>query len=74
MRIVRILSLSSAAVLVASTSGTATAQPADHPLARDRTGLTWTTPFTAARERAQREHRLLMIKPVAFGTTPDGGW
>ncbi len=45
-----------------------------NPLALDRTGLVWTLPFEAARERSEAEKRLLMIKPVAFGTTPDGGW
>ena len=37
-------------------------------------GIDWVLPFEAARERAKEENRLLMIKPVAFGTTPDGGW
>ena len=47
---------------------------ARHPLTRDRTGLTWVLPFEAAREAARERGRLLLIKPVAFGTTPDGGW
>lgn len=45
-----------------------------HPLGRDRTGLAWVLPFEKARAKAAAENRLLMIKPVAFGTTPDGGW
>ena len=51
------------------------AQGADeHPLSLDRTRLEWVLPFETARTRAKEEARLLMIKPVAFGTTPDGGW
>ncbi len=46
----------------------------ENPLTLDRTGLVWTLPFEEARERSEAEQRLLMIKPVAFGTTPDGGW
>ena len=46
----------------------------ENPLALDRTGLVWTLPFEQALERSEAEQRLLMIKPVAFGTTPDGGW
>ena len=45
-----------------------------HPLAHDKTGLNWTMPFKAAEAKAASEKRLLMIKPVAFGTSPDGGW
>jgi len=46
----------------------------DHPLALDRTGIEWTVPFDAARERGEQTRRLLLVKPVAFGTTPDGCW
>lgn len=46
----------------------------DHPLSKDRTGLQWQLPFSAAKAKAGNEKRLLMIKPVAFGTTADGGW
>ncbi len=46
----------------------------DHPLSKDKTGLHWVLPFAKAAETAQSKSRLLMIKPVAFGTTPDGGW
>ncbi len=46
----------------------------DHPLSKDRTGVAWVLPFRAARDKAKASHRLLLIKPVAFGTTPDGGW
>ena len=40
----------------------------------DRTGIRWSLPFTAAQERATAEHRLLLIKPIAFGTEKSGGW
>ncbi len=45
-----------------------------HPLSLDRTGLQWVLPFEAARKKATDQSRLLMIKPVAFGTSPEGGW
>ena len=40
----------------------------------DKTGMAWVHPFNEALEAAKTRGRLLMIKPVAFGTTPDGGW
>lgn len=43
-------------------------------LDRDKTGMPWVHPFKHALAKAKAEGRLLMIKPVAFGTTPDGGW
>ena len=46
----------------------------DHPLNKDRTGMPWVLPFEKAREEARARKRLLLIKPVAFGTTRDGGW
>ena len=46
----------------------------DHPLKKDRTGMEWVLPFSKARQQAAELKRILMIKPVAFGTTPDGGW
>ena len=42
--------------------------------ALDRTGVEWVFPFQKARETARERKRLLAVKPVAFGTTPDGGW
>ena len=45
-----------------------------HPLSKDKTGLLWVLPFERAREQAKAHKRVLLIKPVAFGTTPDGGW
>ncbi len=50
------------------------ATDADHPLTKDRTGIRWVLPFTAARAKAERDARLLLIKPVAFGTSKSGGW
>jgi hypothetical protein len=45
-----------------------------HPLTKDRTGMQWVLPFAKAVQQAAETKRILMIKPVAFGTTPDGGW
>ncbi len=47
---------------------------AQHPLQLDKTGMRWVLPFTRARQVAAERKRLLMIKPVAFGTSPDGAW
>ncbi len=41
---------------------------------RDCTGIEWTLPFKAALERAKADNRLLLIKPIAFGTEKSGGW
>ena len=46
----------------------------DHPMRHDRTGIEWEVPFAAARAMAEEENRLLVIKPVAFGTTASGCW
>ena len=45
-----------------------------HPLNKDKTGMKWVLPFPKAQETAKQQGRLLMIKPVAFGTSADGGW
>jgi hypothetical protein len=45
-----------------------------HPLLKDKTGVRWVLPFKQAQATAKEQKRLLFIKPVAFGTTPDGGW
>ena len=50
------------------------AAPVEHPLAKDKTGVHWMLPFAEANKKAESEKRLLLIKPVAFGTTADGGW
>lgn len=36
--------------------------------------MKWVLPFKQARAAAAERGRLLLIKPVAFGTSPDGGW
>ena len=36
----------------------------DHPLAKDRTGLSWVLPFTTALALASASKRLLLITPV----------
>jgi len=47
----------------------------DEPLIEtDRTGVEWEPDFEQALETASEDVRLLMIKPVAFGTSPDGSW
>ena len=48
--------------------------PEPHPLQLDRTGLEWVLPFAEARYAAERRGRLLLVKPVAFGTSKEGGW
>lgn len=45
-----------------------------HPLAHDKTGVAWVYPFATAKKRAAENSRLLVIKPIAFGTRPDGAW
>ncbi|MHC4958459.1 MAG: hypothetical protein ACYTGN_08780 [Planctomycetota bacterium] len=45
-----------------------------NPLVLDKTGLKWVVPFKVAEKKAQEDARLLLIKPVAFGTSSDGGW
>ena len=54
----------------------ARAQDADSklPFAPDQTGLNWVLPFKKALATAKQEKRLLVIKPIAFGTAKDGGW
>lgn len=46
----------------------------DHPIQRDRTGVRWAFPFQKAQGEAKQRNRLLMVKPVAFGTTKSGCW
>jgi hypothetical protein len=41
---------------------------------RDETGIEWVLPYEQAAEQAKRLGRLLLIKPIAFGTAKDGGW
>jgi len=42
--------------------------------APDHTGIHWVLPFPKAQQQAQQDGRLLLIKPIAFGTTKEGGW
>ncbi len=44
------------------------------PFAPDQTGLDWVLPFKKALAVAKQQDRLLVIKPIAFGTAKDGGW
>lgn len=50
------------------------AQETGNPLSKDRTGMPWVLPFEEAWKTAHARKRLLLVKPVAFGTSPDGGW
>ena len=68
-----VLLLASFGVAPASAKARAGRQD-DHPLQKDKTGLTWVLPFTKALKTAEDGNRLLMIKPVAFGTDKAGGW
>jgi hypothetical protein len=45
-----------------------------HPLSHDKTGVAWVYPFEKAQKQAAQQSRLLIIKPIAFGTSPDGCW
>lgn len=44
------------------------------PLVTDHTGLKWILPFKEAKNRAEKENRLLFLKPIAFGSTAEGNW
>ena len=50
------------------------AQADESCLSKDKTGMAWVHPFESALEKAKADNRLLLIKPVAFGTSQDGGW
>jgi hypothetical protein len=61
--------------IVILTSGAADSQDAaGFPLLHDRTGIHWVVPFDKAVARAKETRRLLLIKPIAFGTTKKGCW
>ena len=49
-------------------------QEQESALDKDKSGMKWVLPFTAAKKASADGRRLLLIKPVAFGTSPDGGW
>lgn len=40
----------------------------------DHTGIAWALPFDRARAAGRQNRRLLLIKPIAFGTDAAGGW
>ena len=61
-------------VLLAAVLFAPEAAPAKHPLTKDRTGIRWVMPFGDAKTAATKAQRLIMIKPVAFGTKPNGCW
>ncbi len=44
------------------------------PFAPDETGLNWVLPFQKALAAAKQQNRMLVIKPIAFGTDKAGGW
>ena len=67
-----LLSISSM-LLLAAPCTQPRSQASPHSVA-DHTGIEWTFPFKAAQEKARRENRILMVKPIAFGTTRDGSW
>ena len=46
----------------------------DDTLALDRTGIRWVAPFAKAKEKSEKEQRLLLLKPIAFGTEKSGCW
>ena len=48
--------------------------PAPADRCKDRTGIRWVRPFKAALAKAKASKRLLLIKPIAFGTDSKGGW
>jgi len=60
--------------LVLASALLAAGLPAQDAACKDRTGIRWVLPFSKAKARAAKAHRLLVIKPIAFGTSPDGGW
>lgn len=49
-------------------------QEQESALDKDKSGMKWVLPFTAAKKASADGRRLLLIKPVAFGTSSDGGW
>ena len=67
--------LTSSLAVAVALQGAAVAQEAKpNPLLKDKTGMKWILPFSKALEHAKKNKRLLMIKPVAFGTEASGGW
>ena len=50
------------------------AQETEKPVCKDKTGVAWVHPFTDALKKSKDSGRLLLIKPIAFGTDDAGGW
>lgn len=48
--------------------------PAEHPMALETSGVRWYFPFDHALAVAREERRMLLMKPVAFGTTREAFW
>jgi hypothetical protein len=63
-----------ATTVAQGTEKTPKAPPAGSPLRKDKTGMKWVLPFPTALAYAKQMKRVLMIKPVAFGTEKSGGW
>lgn len=76
--LVRLFALLTLACAHAQDAGSHPAPPAARAQAptcrRDQSGIVWALPFEAARAKAATERRLLFLKPIAFGTSADGGW
>jgi hypothetical protein len=58
--------------LVAAAGATAPSHAGGDAL--DRTGIRWVSPFAEAKKKAEAEQRLLLLKPIAFGTEKNGCW
>ncbi len=43
-------------------------------LSKDKTGMKWVAPFEDATAVALKNKRILMVKPIAFGTDKKGCW
>ncbi|MDH3590858.1 MAG: hypothetical protein OER88_03210 [Planctomycetota bacterium] len=61
-------------LLVVSSSASAGEKAPAARLKMDKTGLAWIAPFDKALAAAKERSRLLFIKPIAFGTKPNGCW
>ncbi len=46
----------------------------DIALSKDKTGMKWVAPFDDATAKAKKDQRILMVKPIAFGTDNKGCW
>jgi hypothetical protein len=46
----------------------------ESPFVKDQTGIQWVLPFEKGLSVAKERNRLLLVKPIAFGTTRSGHW